>query len=157
MNKIQRVVYDETRGRGFGTRKFIRCYEKNLVHTATSECKNNFNIILWPTLDFPNDIFPYEISTKTLYAFLVSLCVLHSLSIWSSFIWLLYTSYAATDCSFLQVPANSSLSGPNVLLNKFANTFSLNCRDKVSQPYKTRDKIIVFSIQAAHDTVWSGW
>jgi hypothetical protein len=27
-------------------------YEKNLVHTTTSEWKNHFNIILWPTSKF---------------------------------------------------------------------------------------------------------
>jgi hypothetical protein len=54
--------------------------------------------------------------------------------------------------SFFQVRAISSLAGPNVLLNKFANTFPSICFAAI----QTTDKIIVFSIQAADESLWSG-
>jgi hypothetical protein len=62
-----------------------------------------------------------------------------------------YMLWSSSLCSFLQPPANLSLLGPNILLSTpFSNTlslcFSLNARDKVSHPHRTKDKIIDFYI-----------
>jgi hypothetical protein len=51
----------------------------------------------------------------------------------------------------MQLLVNSSLFGPNILLNTlFSNTLGLcsflNIRDHVSHPYRTRGKIIVLYI-----------
>jgi hypothetical protein len=58
-----------------------------------------------------------------------------------------YKLWSFSLCSFLQLPATSSLFGPNILLNTlFSSTLSLvtsfNVRDQVSHPYK----IVVFYI-----------
>jgi len=62
-----------------------------------------------------------------------------------------YWSFSFSLCSFLQIPASSSLSGPNIILSTlFSNTislrFSLNVSNQVSYPYKTTGKFIVLYI-----------
>jgi hypothetical protein len=62
-----------------------------------------------------------------------------------------YRSLSSTLCSFLQSLITSSLLRPNILLNTlFSHTFSLrsylNVSDQVSNPYTTKDKIIVLYI-----------
>ena len=59
-----------------------------------------------------------------------------------------YRSLSFSLCNFLHSPINSSLLGPNILLNTvFSHTFrlrsSFNGSDQVSDPYKTTGKIIV--------------
>jgi hypothetical protein len=53
--------------------------------------------------------------------------------------------------SFFHSPVTSSLLGPNILLstllsNTLSLCYSLIVRDKVSNPYRTTDKIIVLKI-----------
>ena len=62
-----------------------------------------------------------------------------------------YRSLSSSLCRFLHSLVNSSLLGPNILLNTlFSNTLSLpssrNVSDQVSHPYKTTGKIIVLYI-----------
>jgi hypothetical protein len=64
-----------------------------------------------------------------------------------------YKPCSSSLCSFLQPHVTSSLLGPNILLSTlFSNTlslcYSLNVRDKVSHPYKTRINIFKFEITA---------
>jgi hypothetical protein len=51
---------------------------------------------------------------------------------------------------FFSTPFTSSLFGPNILSTLFSNTLSLcsslNVRNQVLHPYRTRGKIIVFYI-----------
>ena len=59
-----------------------------------------------------------------------------------------YKSFSSSLCNFLHSPVNSSLLGPNILLNTIlSNTLNLyssrNVSDQISHPYKTRGKIIV--------------
>jgi hypothetical protein len=59
-----------------------------------------------------------------------------------------YKLWSSSLCSFLQSPVISSLFGLNILVNTlFSNTLSLrsslNVRDQVSHPYRTRGKIII--------------
>jgi hypothetical protein len=58
-----------------------------------------------------------------------------------------YKLWSSLLCTFLQSPVTLSLFGPNIHLNTlFSNTLSLrsslNVRDQVSHPYRTRGKII---------------
>jgi hypothetical protein len=62
-----------------------------------------------------------------------------------------HKSRSSSLCSYLHPPVTSSLFGPNILLSTlFSNTlrvcFSLNVRDQVSHPYRTKGKIIVLYI-----------
>ena len=62
-----------------------------------------------------------------------------------------YRSLKSSLCSFLHSPATSSLQGPNILLSPlFSNTLhlysSLNVSNKVSHPYKTKEKLTVMYI-----------
>jgi hypothetical protein len=62
-----------------------------------------------------------------------------------------YKSCSFLLCSFLPIPVTSSLFGPNISLSTlFSNTLSLcsslNIRDQVSHPYRTKGKIRVLYI-----------
>jgi hypothetical protein len=62
-----------------------------------------------------------------------------------------YKPCSSSLYSFLQPPVTSSLLGPNIQLSTlFSDTLnlcsSLDVRDKVSHPYKTTGRIIVFYI-----------
>jgi len=62
-----------------------------------------------------------------------------------------YKLWSSSLCSLLRSPTTSSLLGPYILLSTlFSNTIiicsSLNVRDQVSHPYKTRGKIMVLYI-----------
>jgi hypothetical protein len=70
-----------------------------------------------------------------------------------------YKPCSSSLLSFLQPPVTSSLLGPNILLSTlFSNTLnlfsSLNARHKVSDPYKTTGKIIVFYMDI-HSVYWN--
>jgi hypothetical protein len=63
-----------------------------------------------------------------------------------------YKLWSSSLSSFLQPPVTSSLFGANVLLNTlFSNTLSLcsslNFRDQVSHPYRTKGNIIVLYLK----------
>jgi hypothetical protein len=98
-------------------------------------------------LDFP---------TKTLYTFLpfamratcpAHLIVLHLICLTIS--GGEYKLWSYPLCNFLHSPVTSSVLGPNILLSTlFSNTLSLcssvKFTDKVSNPYKTTGRIMVF-------------
>jgi len=131
--------------------------ELNPVHTSTSWR----SILIRSThlcLGLPNGLFPSGFPTKTLFRPLLS--PIHT--VYVAFLILLYfithtilddeyISLSSSLCSFLHSLVTSSLLDPNILLNSlFSNTLSLcsslNVRDEVSHPYKTRGKIVVLYI-----------
>jgi hypothetical protein len=70
-----------------------------------------------------------------------------------------YKSRSSSLCSFLYSPVALFLFGPNILLSTpFLNTlslcFSLNVRDQVSHPYRTRGKIIVLYLYRLYILWW---
>jgi hypothetical protein len=58
-----------------------------------------------------------------------------------------YKLWSSSLCSFVQPPITSELFGKNIINILFSNTLSLcsslNVRDQVSHPYRTKGKIIV--------------
>jgi len=106
----------------------------------------------------PSGLFPSGFPSKILYMPLLSpicaLCPAHLILlnfITRTIMGEEHRSLSSSLCSFLHSPITSSLLGPNILLNTlFSNTLSLcsslNVKDQVSHPYKTRGKIIVLYI-----------
>ena len=114
-------------------------------------------------LDFPSGLFSSVFPTKTLYTPLSSPhpYALHATTI--SFFSILspirtvlgeeYRSLGSSLCSFLHSSVNSSLLGPNSLLNTLFSP-TLNVSDKVSLPHKTTGKIIVLYILIFKSLKW---
>jgi hypothetical protein len=98
-------------------------------------------------LGLPNGHFPSGFPTNILYSFLLS--SIHStcpdhLIVLDLFILIIFSKeyklWSFTLCTFLQSPVTSSLFGPNIL-NTLSLCSSLNVRDQVSHPYRTKGKL----------------
>jgi len=101
---------------------------------------------------------PFSFQTKILYEFLIPptretypahIILLEMITIIT--LGEAYNLCSPSLCSHLQTSATSCLLGPNILLSTmFSNILnqcsSLSVRDQVSQPYKTKGKIIVLCI-----------
>jgi len=124
------------------------------VHTPTSHfLKIHLNIILPSRSGSPKwSLFLRFLHQNPLYAYPLPhtwTCPAH-LILLNFITWTIvnekYGSLSSSLCSFLHSPVNSSLTGPNILLNTlFANTISpcssLNVSDQVSDPHKTTGKL----------------
>jgi hypothetical protein len=90
----------------------------------------------------------FRISTKILYAFLISPCVLNSLSHHSRLNLItvivcgeVCKSWSSSLCILLQPPAASFHLGPNILLSTLNVFPSLRMKDQVSHPWKRQVKL----------------
>ena len=109
-------------------------------------------------LGLPSDLLATGLTTKTLYASLLSpiraTCYVH-LSLVDFITRMMfdekYREWSSLLCSLLHSPVTSSVLGPNILLSTlFSKTLSLHSSlsvsDQLSQPYKTTGNIIVLYI-----------
>ena len=102
-------------------------------------------------LGLPSCLCSSTFSHQTLYAPLTHTCCMnippHSSSVdHPNSIWWRVQIKSSSLHSFLHSPVTSSLLGPNILLSAlFSNSlrliFSLNVRDPISHPYKTKAKL----------------
>ena len=145
----------------YGTRKFITPFT-SARHLSLSWASSNqstpphhisrrsiLTLSSHLHLGLPNGLFPSGFPTKTLYT--PPPTHTRYMPRPSTIFGEQYRSLSSSLRSFLHSPVNSSLLGPNILLNTlFSNTLSLrsslNVSDQVLHPYKTTGKITVLYI-----------
>ena len=101
--------------------------------------KSNLILSSHVHLGLPSGLFPSSLTTKTLYALLLSLTRVTSSAHLILLDWTTrkifgeYTPLSCSSCSFLQTPATSSLSGPNTFLRVRDNKISMTIIQSVKQ------------------------
>jgi hypothetical protein len=114
----------------------------NPVHAPSPISWISISIIYLVRLGLPSGLFPSHNMTRPSR---------FSRFVHPNYIWSALQIIKLLICSVLHAPVNSSLLGPNILLNTlFSNTLSLRsalyASDNVSHPYKTTGRIIVLYI-----------
>jgi hypothetical protein len=124
----------------------------NPVHTTPSYLRSISILSTHLRLGLPRFLFPSGFPINILYSYRFSPFVLHALSSSSSLTWSFWlylaksTSYEALHYAVLSNLLSLYLFGPNIPLSTLSLCSSVNVTDRVSQPYRSTGKIIVWYI-----------